>query len=186
MARYPHHSILKLNKTSLLVRVRKAFSYDHHPPCTSTCSPLPLHITFSTHAKQQFLEPRGVASSDSSPVIGECQEAVDEKTICLDGGLFFKDQEEEKSRVVVEKVLGSLGVKKSEFGRVFREVMAFGRRCNRGGEEKKKGLKGLVVILTNVQTCVGERVAVHEANERAFQESKAQARGKGDVLFLVN
>lgn len=177
MARYPHYSTLKLNKTKLQVRVRPAFTYDYHPPCTSTCSAFPLHITFHTHVKQQFLEPGNVTGS--SPIIGECQGVGDHKTICQDGGVFFKVEEEEKnSRGVVETVLGSLGFKKSMCGRVFKEVMAFGRR-----HEK---IKGLVVVLTVEQTCIGERVAVHEAVEESYQGSKSEARQKGDIMLLVN
>ncbi|KAK1369237.1 hypothetical protein POM88_035329 [Heracleum sosnowskyi] len=181
MARYPHHSILKLNKTKLQVRIRQDFSYDLRPLCTS-CSASPLHITFHTHTKQQFLEPNGVTSS----VIGECEEIGDHKTICQDGGVFFKVEEEKNSRDVVETVLGSLGLNKSMSGRVFKEVMAFGRRYESVGKEKKKSLKGLVVVSTIVQTCIGERAGVHEAVEKSYQESKAEAREKGDIMLLVN
>ncbi|KAK1388665.1 hypothetical protein POM88_016843 [Heracleum sosnowskyi] len=136
MARFSHHNILKLNKTKLKVRVMQAFSYDYRPFCTS-CFASPLHVTFHTHIKQQFLEPHDV-------------------------------EEEKNSRDVVETVLGSLGLKKSMSGRVFKEVMAFGRRYESAGKEKKKGL---VVVLTVVQTCIGERVGVHEAVEKSYQES---------------
>ncbi|KAL8120058.1 hypothetical protein AgCh_017260 [Apium graveolens] len=49
-----------------------------------------------------------------------------------------------------------------------------------GGRHDK--IKGLVVVLTIEQTYIGERVAVHEAVEKSYQESKSEVRQKGDLM----
>lgn len=190
MARFPNPNILKLGKSKLVVRIRKTYDFDHHPPCPSACSSSPLHITFCTHSEHRFLDPRRVSlsssSSNSHAILAEFQEFVSEKTICQDGSLFFKDQEEANSRAAVKTALRSLKIKKSRHGRIFKKVMAFWRRYIKDSNDKKKVLKGLVVSISIVKSFIGDRDSVHEVMENSWEESKSEAREDGDILLLVN
>ncbi|WOG83355.1 hypothetical protein DCAR_0102530 [Daucus carota subsp. sativus] len=211
MARYSHPSpnILKLRKSNLLVNVTPIPYYDHRLPCPSSCSASPFHITFITHLTHRFLDPRRLSLSSSfhsSPrLIGEYQQVVGRTTICQDGTLFFNSQEKANSRLAVKTALRSLNVKKSRHDKIFKQVMAFGRRYNdkrndgrgfkklrvfgRGYKNRsndKEVLKGLVVAITIEQSFIGDREAVNEVMQKSWEESKSQARGDGDTLFLVN
>ncbi|KAL1832516.1 hypothetical protein ACET3Z_002167 [Daucus carota] len=131
MARYSHPNILKLRKSKLLVNVRPIPYYDHRLPCPSSCSAFPFHITFITHLTHRFLDPRRLSLSssfNSSPrLIGEYQQVVGRTTICQDGTLlFFNSQEKANAKTA----LRSLNVKKSRHNKIFKQVMAFGRRYN--------------------------------------------------------
>ncbi|WOG91427.1 hypothetical protein DCAR_0310676 [Daucus carota subsp. sativus] len=209
MARYSHPNILKLRKSKLVINVRPTRYYDHRLPCPSSCSASPFHITFITHLTDRFLDPRHLSLSssfNSSPrLIGEYQEVVGKTTICQDGTLFFKSQQKANSKLAVKAALRSLNVKKSRHAKIFKQVMAFGRRYinksndgrgfkklrtfGRGYKNRsndKEALKGLVVAITIEQSFIGDREAVNQVMEKSWEESKSQARGDGDTLFLVN
>ncbi|KAK1358061.1 hypothetical protein POM88_051319 [Heracleum sosnowskyi] len=187
MAPFSNPNILKLGKSKLVVRVRQALSHHDHPPCPSNCSASPLHITLFTHSKHRFLDPGRVSfsslSSNKPVIMAKHEEIVGEKTICQDGSLFFECQEKANSRVAVKAALRSLNVKKSRHGRIFKKVMAFGRRFNKEGNNENKGL---VVNIRVVKSFIGDRDSVREVMEKSFKEAKSQAREDGDTLLLVN
>ncbi|KAK1392851.1 hypothetical protein POM88_011907 [Heracleum sosnowskyi] len=161
MTRFSHPNILKLGKSELAIRIRKTYHWDILPPCPSNSPSSPFNITFLTIVTRRFLDPCGVSLSsllNSSPIISECGEAVDEKTIWQDGRLFFKLQERNNSKAAVKTALRSLKVRKSRHGKIFKEIMAYERRYNKDRKEKKKkkALKGLVFVQ------LGESLYLHQ------------------------